>query len=50
MTTEAIDNNSHIRVIVITTLIILIRLNVLLNVGRDVEVDSLFMLLIPGKH
>ncbi|MNP17983.1 hypothetical protein D3C76_1104360 [compost metagenome] len=50
VTTDAIHNNNHISVMVITTLIILMRLSVLLNVGRGVEENSLFMLLIPGKH
>jgi hypothetical protein len=50
VTTEAKQSNSHISVIVIMTLIMLFRLNVLLNVGRGVEVKSLSMLLIPCKH
>ena len=50
VTTEAKQSNSHINVIVIMTLIMLFRLNVLLNVGRGVEVKSLSMLLIPCQH
>ena len=50
VTTEAKQSSSHINVIVMMTLIMLFRLNVLLNVGRGVEVKSLSMLLIPCKH
>lgn len=47
--TDATQINSQINVIVISTLIILIRRSVRLNVGLDRE-NSLFMLLIPCKH
>ena len=47
VTTEAKQSRSQINVMVMMTLIMLIRLNVLLNVGRGVEVISLSMLLIP---
>ncbi|SAE13068.1 Uncharacterised protein [Enterobacter cloacae] len=50
VTTEAKHSSNHINVIVIMTLIMLIRRNVLLNVGRGVGVTSLFMLLIPCEH
>ncbi|VEA45876.1 Uncharacterised protein [Salmonella enterica subsp. arizonae] len=47
--TDATQINSQINVIVISTLIILIRRSVRLNVGLDRE-NSLFMLLISCKH
>ena len=50
VTTEAKQSRSQINVMVMMTLIMLIRLNVLLNVGRGVEVISLSMLLIPCQH
>lgn len=50
VTTEAKQRSSHINVIVMMTLIMLIRLSVLLNVGRGAEVKSLSMLLIPCEH